>query len=1073
MRPQRLAALVLVASGLAQSQSVIQTVLGGSPNNTPALAATLYVPIAVVADTSGNFYTAAAGLNQIIKVDPQGIASIYAGTGGSGYSGDGGPAAAAQVNGPAGMARDAAGNLYIADSFNNVIRKVSTNGIISTYAGNGKTGYTGDGGPALQARMNYPVAIAFDSHGDLYIADVTNNVIRMVTPNGIISTFAGVGTPGVGGDRGPAMEALLDQPMGVAVDSNNNVYIADSANNTVRVVGTNGIINQFAGDYEAGYTGDGGYAISAFLNSPTGLLVDAANNVYILDQNNERVRRVTPNGFISNYAGCGVPGAAGDEGLATGATLDARGIGMDIHNNLYIADGPNNRVREVTASNGIINTVAGNGLPSITPRGIVVSGQMLYYVDFGTNRVRALDLTTGQVALIAGTGSAGWSGDGYSALTAELSAPRGLAIDSAGNFYIADTGNQVIRQINTQGIIHTVAGTAGTATTTGDGGLATSATLNQPVDVAVNSAGDLYIAEAAGGRIRMVNTAGTISTVVGGGSDLSGTGPGIDESLSNPSGLAIEPAGTLLLSDTGHYRVLRLAINGTISVVAGGNGAGFAGDGGPATAAKLRSPNGLSEDSAGNIYIADTTNDAVRQVGTDGIIATVAGLPPNSAGLGTSGYNGDGSPATNYSLDQPFELTAVPGCIVYISDTSNFRIRKLSLGVEYTINTSPSGLQAVVDGQTVTTPASFNWLPGTLHAVSIPAQSGGAGTQYVGSAAQSINVPCGPARQTVTVQTAAQYLLTLNPGAGGTITGPQGFQNAGSQVTLTATPYLGYVFSGWTGACSGQGTCVVTMNAPETVGASFTASGSGPQPTINSGGIITAGAFGGQTTIAPGTWIEIYGSNLSPVTASWTTANFNGNTAPSSLSGVTVTVAGVSAYVSYVSAGQIDAQVPSGVSAGQAAVVVANGYGTSAPAMVTVAAVQPGLYNLGNGYIGAFEAGTSPAPGLLVVAPVGSPGYAAVQPGEAITFYGIGFGPVSPAVPAGQIATAANQLTTPLTVTIGGANATIGYAGLSVGSVGLYQINVTVPAVAAGNQPVAINLGGVAGTQTLLLTVGQ
>jgi uncharacterized protein (TIGR03437 family) len=386
--------------------------------------------------------------------------------------------------------------------------------------------------------------------------------------------------------------------------------------------------------------------------------------------------------------------------------------------------------------------------------------------------------------------------------------------------------------------------------------------------------------------------------------------------------------------------------------------------------------------------------------------------------------------------------------------------------VEYTINTSPPGLQALVDGVAVSTPASFNWLPGTQHVVILEqTQSGPTGTQYRGTGVQNITVPCGPARQTVTMPYVTQYLLTLAPTVGGAISvgtnSPAGgFLDAGTQESLTETAYPGYTFAGWTGACSGQGSCQVTLNGPLTVGANFTPSGGGPAPEINAGGIVTASAFGAQSTIAPGTWIEIYGSNLSPLTAQW----FGKNIAPGSLSGVEVTIGGnPAAAVSYVSAGQVNAQVPAGIAPGTAKVVVANGYGTSSAVPVNVAALQPGLYTPGNGYVGAFLNGS----------PVGSPGYSAAAAGQTITLYGIGFGPVSDNVQPGQPATAPDKLTTPLTISIGGVNATLSYAGLSPGSVGLYQFNVTVPNVSAGNQPVTINLGGTAGTQTLLLTVGQ
>ena len=1056
-----IATLATIASGCAESQSVIQTLLGGAPNNVPALAASLNNPIGIAVDPNGNLYVSVQGLNQVIRIGKNGTASAFAGSGAGGFSGDNGPATQAALNNPAGLCTDSQGNVYIADSSNNRIRKVSANGIITTVAGSAVSTYTGDGGLATSAGLQFPLAVSVDpSSGNLYIADTSHSVVRVVNPAGIISTFAGVGSAATGGDKGPATQAPLNQPAGVLADGKGNVYISDSSNNTVRVV-TGGIINEFAGQYFPGNTGDNGYAMNALLHYPTSITEDQAGNVYVLDQNNNRVRRVNPNGIITDFAGSGVGGGAGDQGIATGASIQARAIAMDSQNNLYIADGTNNRIREVTASNGVISTIAGNGLSTITPRGIVMKGTVIYFSDTAANRVRSVDLSTGNTTLIAGTGTGQFGGDGGTAVQAALNAPRGLAMDSSGNLYIADTANNNIRKVDTSGTITTVVGN-NNAAFSGDGGSATSASLNGPTDVAVDSSGNLWIADTGNQRIREV-AGSTIKTVAGGGNDQSGTGLGTSQNVAAPGGVAVEPSGTILFSDSSHNRVLRLNKDGTIQTVAGGNGVGFSGDGGPATSAKLRSPLGLSEDSNGNIYISDSGNDAIRQIGADGIIATIAGFGPSASGTGTGGYNGDGSPATSYTLNQPSNVVATGNCQALISDTSNHRVRQLSLAVQYTVTTNPTGLQVIVDGQQVTTPVSFSWSPGTQHTISAPStQPGSSGTQYTGSGTQAVAVPCGAARQSVAVSFSAQYLLTLSPGIGGTISGGQGYQSAGAQVTLTATPFAGYTFAGWTGACSGSGPCQVTMSGPETVGANFTASGTGPAPAISSGGITTIPQWGGASSIASGTWIEIQGTNLSPVTMQWSSDLFNGNTAPTSLGGVTVTVGGSLAYLSYVSSTQINALVPDGVPAGTANIVVTNGLGTSSAFSIAASAVLPGMdAPFGNGYIAAFQGATI----------VGSPGYAPVSRGQVITLYGIGFGPLSPAIPVGLIATSANQLAAPVTVSIGGVNATVNYAGSSVGSVGLYQFNVTVPSVAGGNQPVVITLGGTPLTQSLLLTV--
>ena len=286
------------------------------------------------------------------------------------YGGDGGPAVSAQLASPLGVALDSSGNLYIADTDNQRIRKVS-NGVITTVAGNGPAGFYGDNGPATSAWLNNPAGVVLDSAGNLYIADTNNQRIRKVS-NGMITTVAGNGTLGFSGDNGPATNAMLNQPTGVALDSAGNLYIADSHNNRIRKV-SNGVIATVAGIGTNGYSGDGGPATSAQLSFPAGLAVDSAGNLYIADTFNGRIRKVS-NGVITTVAGGGF---YGDNGPATSAQLNyPEGVAVDSAGNLYIA--ASDRIRKV--SNGVIITVAGGGgvvaaatavrlsTPSCTPR---------------------------------------------------------------------------------------------------------------------------------------------------------------------------------------------------------------------------------------------------------------------------------------------------------------------------------------------------------------------------------------------------------------------------------------------------------------------------------------------------------------------------------------------------------------------------------------------------------------------------------------------------------------------------------------------------------------------------------
>ena len=343
----------------------------------------------------------------------------FAGTGESlsgfgGFGGDGGPATNAQLALPTGVALDGRGNLYIADQRNNRIRKVDSSGTISTIAGTGEYGFGGDGGPATEAGLQSPSRVAVDGAGNLYIADYGNHRIRKVDSTGTISTIAGTGEYGFGGDGGPAVEAELRGPRGVAVDGAGNLYIADYADNRIRKVDSSGTISTIAGlgMWKKGFNGDGRPAVTAQLDQPADVAVDSAGNLYIADSLNRRVRKVDSLGFISTIAGTGQHagrrGPSGDGGPATNAQLAfPTGVAVDGTGNLYIA-------------------------------------------DYGHHRIRKVD-SSGTITTIAGTGTDGFRGDGGPATAASLINPYGVAVDGAGNLYIADYGNHRIRKVTRVG----------------------------------------------------------------------------------------------------------------------------------------------------------------------------------------------------------------------------------------------------------------------------------------------------------------------------------------------------------------------------------------------------------------------------------------------------------------------------------------------------------------------------------------------------------------------------------------------------------------------------------------------
>lgn len=328
----------------------------------------------VACDTHGNVFIADFGNNAIRKVDASGVITTVAGTGTAGYSGDGGAATAAKLYHTAGVAVDNAGNVFIADSWNNVVRKVNSSGIITTIAGTGAAGYTGDGGPATAATLDDPNSLTVDAAGNVYIADAHNNVIRKVSTSGMISTVVGngynAGTThgGYSGDGGPAAAAELYYPESVAFDGAGNMYIAELYNNVVRKVSAAGIISTFAGNNVAGYSGDGSPATSAQLGYPYDVVADASGNIYIADASNNVIRKVNASGIISTYAGNGTAGETGDGGAATAAELSQpTGCAVDGYGNLYIAD--NSNVRLVAGPTTEVRCLSNNvaGLLTIYP----------------------------------------------------------------------------------------------------------------------------------------------------------------------------------------------------------------------------------------------------------------------------------------------------------------------------------------------------------------------------------------------------------------------------------------------------------------------------------------------------------------------------------------------------------------------------------------------------------------------------------------------------------------------------------------------------------------------------------
>ncbi len=566
----------------------------------PAVNAQLSFPDGIAFDAAGNLYFTERNAGLVRRISTTGIVSTFAGTGSPGYSGDGGPALSAQFDGPTGLTFDPAGNLYVADTGNHVVRRIAPDGTVVKVAGSGFPGYGGDGGPAVRADLNGPEGVAVDAAGNLYIADTFNSRVRKVAPDGTMSTFAANGYPGFSGDGGPAASATLFFPTDLALDRAGNLLIADFGDSRIREV-AGGIITTLAGGPALAPAVDGAVATAIRLSGPTGVAADGAGNVYFaegsvgsgsgLAAGDFRIWRVGPDGTLRSVAGNGSDSFSGDEGAASRAQLNSpSGMALDAAGNLYFADTRNHRVRRISPG-GTITTVAGNALAGFsgdggpatlaelnTPTAVALDARGdLYIADSANNRVRRV-APDGTIATVAGNGNAALFGDGGPALAAALQGPRGVALDGSGDLYIADTLNHCVRMVDTNGRISTAVPSLGApqAVAVASNGIlyvadagvrlfakgmtgtiaGTESTI--PRGLAADAAGNVYY--TAGNQVQRISAGGAVTPVAGTGACCyaGDGGPAAAAVLNQPSGLAVDPAGNVYIADAGN-NAIRLA----------------------------------------------------------------------------------------------------------------------------------------------------------------------------------------------------------------------------------------------------------------------------------------------------------------------------------------------------------------------------------------------------------------------------------------------------------------------------------------------------------------------------------
>jgi sugar lactone lactonase YvrE len=685
-----LAALATAATSQARAQEYTFTTLAGPDESPGAIDGTasaarfgggFYIglsgPCGVTVDSAGNVYVADSYNQTIRKVTPAGVVKTLAGLAGS-YGGADGTGSAARFNYPSGVAVDSAGNVYVADTSNDTIRKVTAGGVVTTLAGG--------------ELFSGPQGVAVDSGGNVYVADTWNNRIRKVTPGGVVTTLAGL-AGSYGTNDGTGSAARFSNPSGVAVDSIGNVYVADTGNHTIRKVTPGGVVTTLAGLAGSNGSSDGTGSAARF-NYPSGVAVDGAGNVYVADRDNETIRKVTPGGVVTTLAGnAAIANQWGSPigGYADGTGSAARfyspsGVAADFAGNVYVADTGSFTIRKV-APGGVVTTLAGlagsqgsadgtGGAAQFNgPHGVAVDNATNLYVADTYNCTIRKVTASGVVTTLAGLAGSYGTNDG-SGSAAQFNSPSGVAVDSAGNLYVADTGNHTIRKLTPSGVVTTLAGLTGSYGT--NDGTGCAARFNGPTGVAVDSAGNVYVADSANDTIRKVTPGGVVTTLVGlAGSWGSADGTGSSAQFHNPSGLAVDGADNVYVADFYNFTIRKVTPGGVVTTLAGLAGSSGSADG-TGNAALFCGPEGVAVDSAGNVYVADTWNRSIRKVTPDGMVTTLAGLAGSygsTDGTGSAarfgGYAGlyIGAPVG------PAGLAADRAGKVYVADAYNNTIR--------------------------------------------------------------------------------------------------------------------------------------------------------------------------------------------------------------------------------------------------------------------------------------------------------------------------------------------------------------------------------------------------------------
>lgn len=573
-------------------------------------------PGGVATDLSGNVYVADITNHTIRKIGLTGVVSTLAGKAGSPGKTDG-TGAEARLSYPWGVATDRAGNVYVSDN-TVLIRKITPDGAVSTFAGG----------------FGRAMGLATDSAGNVYVAESGSHVISKITPSGVVSTLAGaIGSSGSADGFGS--EARFNNPRGLATDSLGNVYVADTSNSTIRKITPAGLVSTLAG--AAGVPGSAdGTATQARFYVPSGVCVDGLGNVYVAEISNHTIRKVTPDGTVSTVAG-----SAGSPGSADGVGGEARfwypqSVAIDYRGNLYVGDYRNASIRKIDPA-GRVSTSA--GAPDVAgstdgvgeqagfsqPIGAATDSQgNIYVADFANGIVRRMTRSADVSTLMDSAGS-----------RLKFAGPSGVAIDALGNVYVAVANQNKVQRVSPTGIVTTLAGSGAVGSADGDGAIASFAfcywetphTLSCPgTGIAVDDAGNVYVADRFNHTIRKITPAGMVSTLAGAaGMPGSADGAGSEARFKTPEGVATDRSGNVYVADTGNHSIRRIALDGTVSTLAGTSGT-FGSADGVGAEARFSSPQGVVAGAGDSLYVADTGNNTIRKITSAGAVSTIAGV---------------------------------------------------------------------------------------------------------------------------------------------------------------------------------------------------------------------------------------------------------------------------------------------------------------------------------------------------------------------------------------------------------------------------------------------------------------